>query len=56
MRYVEEAIEAEGSRPPGLLVVGKACEALYSPGKDTNWVVEDGFGGLELDGFGDVGM
>jgi uroporphyrin-III C-methyltransferase len=54
LRYVEEAIETEGSRPPGLLVVGRACEALYTPNKDRNWVVEDGFGGLELDGFGGV--
>lgn len=49
LRYVEEAIEAEGSRPPGLLVLGRACEALYTPGKGRSWIVEDGFRGLDLD-------
>ncbi|KAJ1336064.1 uroporphyrin-III C-methyltransferase [Microdochium nivale] len=28
---VAEAIEHEGSRPPGLLVVGRACEFLHKP-------------------------
>lgn len=51
LRYVEEAIETEGSRPPGLLVVGRACEALYTPEKGRRWVVEDGFRGLDLDDF-----
>lgn len=51
LRFVEEAIEAEGSRPPGLLVVGRACEALYTPQKGRSWVVEDGFRGLDLDDF-----
>lgn len=51
LRHVEEAIEAEGSRPPGLLVVGRACEALYTPEKGRSWVVEDGFRGLDLDDF-----
>ncbi|KAM0271941.1 hypothetical protein ACHAQH_008879 [Verticillium albo-atrum] len=46
---VAEAIEAEGSRPPGLLVVGRACEALYTPEKGRAWVVEDGFRGMDLD-------
>ncbi|KAM7201922.1 uroporphyrinogen-III C-methyltransferase [Naviculisporaceae sp. PSN 640] len=55
LEYVAEAIEQEGSRPPGLLVVGRACEALYKPasvGVDgkKSWVVEDeGFKGLDLD-------
>jgi uroporphyrin-III C-methyltransferase len=51
LRYVEEAIETEGSRPPGLLIVGRSCEALYTPEKGRSWVVEDGFRGLDLDGF-----
>lgn len=51
LRYVQEAIEQEGSRPPGLLVVGRACEALYTPEKGRSWVVEDGFRGLDLDDF-----
>ncbi|OCK83128.1 uroporphyrin-III C-methyltransferas-like protein [Lepidopterella palustris CBS 459.81] len=39
--YVCAAVEEEGSRPPGLLVVGKACEVLW---KDKQrWVVEEGF-------------
>ncbi|WYZ39568.1 hypothetical protein EsH8_III_001482 [Colletotrichum jinshuiense] len=47
--YVAEAIEAEGSRPPGLLVVGRACEALYEKDKGRAWVVEDGFKGFEFE-------
>ena len=46
---VVEAIEAEGSRPPGLLVVGKACEALYEMERGRSWAVEDGFRGLDED-------
>ncbi|KAK3693697.1 tetrapyrrole methylase [Podospora appendiculata] len=49
LRCVAEAIEQEGSRPPGLLVVGRACEALYTPEEGRSWVVEDGFKGLDLD-------
>lgn len=51
---VVEAVESEGSRPPGLLVVGRSCEVL---GKvEQKWVVEDGFWGLEsLDGLGEGG-
>ncbi|KAH8201848.1 hypothetical protein TruAng_004022 [Truncatella angustata] len=45
---VVEAIEQEGSRPPGLLVVGNACEALWTREKGRSWVVEEGFRGLEL--------
>ncbi|AEO65601.1 uncharacterized protein THITE_34894 [Thermothielavioides terrestris NRRL 8126] len=59
LRFVAEAIEQEGSRPPGLLVVGHACEALYTPEKGRSWVVEDGFKGLDLDlatGFASAGF
>ncbi|KAK1833204.1 siroheme synthase [Podospora conica] len=49
LRYVAEAIEQEGSRPPGLLVVGRACEALFTPEEGKTWAVEDGFKGLDLD-------
>ncbi|KAG8166543.1 hypothetical protein KVR01_002232 [Diaporthe batatas] len=49
LEFVAEAIEAEGSRPPGLLVVGRACEALYAPEKGRSWIVEDGFKELHLD-------
>lgn len=48
LAVVAEAIEAEGSRPPGLLVVGRACEALYTPEKGRAWTVEEGFGGMEI--------
>ncbi|TQW00656.1 siroheme synthase [Cordyceps javanica] len=45
---VAEAIEAEGSRPPGLLVVGAACNALEGAlDRGRAWVVEEGFRGLE---------
>ncbi|KAI9858763.1 MAG: hypothetical protein M1824_004183 [Vezdaea acicularis] len=35
------AVEEEGARPPGLLVLGRACEALV-PLKGKPWVVEEG--------------
>lgn len=45
---VAEAIEEEGSRPPGLLVVGGACNALDGPlEKGRAWAVEEGFRGLD---------
>lgn len=52
--FVAEAIEQEGSRPPGLLVVGRACEALYTPPLPSEskqaWTVEEGgFKGWLLD-------
>ncbi|KAK4682326.1 uroporphyrin-III C-methyltransferase [Podospora pseudoanserina] len=49
LKRVAEAIEQEGSRPPGLLVVGRACEVLYTPEKGRSWLVEDGFKGLDLE-------
>ncbi|CAK1359218.1 putative uroporphyrinogen-III C-methyltransferase [Cercospora beticola] len=54
LEHVIAAIEEEGSRPPGLLVVGASCEVLKkSPQK---WVVEDGFQGLDaLDSLGESG-
>ena len=55
LEFVVAAIEAEGSRPPGLLVVGKSCEALYSMEKGRSWVVEDGFDGLGLEAAFDLG-
>ncbi|EFR02578.1 uroporphyrinogen-III C-methyltransferase [Nannizzia gypsea CBS 118893] len=39
------AVQEEGSRPPGLLVVGKSCEVLHQPGQ--KWIVEDGFKALD---------
>ncbi|KAB8356443.1 hypothetical protein FH972_024026 [Carpinus fangiana] len=45
LEYVCAAVEEEGSRPPGLLVVSQACQVLWH-GKQ-KWVVEDGFQGLD---------
>lgn len=53
---VVEAIEQEGSRPPGLLVVGNACEALWQREKNRSWVVEDGFQGLDVGDSLDMGI
>ncbi|XP_044721411.1 tetrapyrrole (Corrin/Porphyrin) methylases domain-containing protein [Hirsutella rhossiliensis] len=53
LAHVAQAVDAEGSRPPGLLVVGAACEVLYSPpDRDAQdprppWIVEEGFRGLD---------
>lgn len=49
LQHVEQAIEEEGSRPPGLLVVGRACEALYTPEAGRAWAVEEGFRGLDVE-------
>lgn len=55
---VAEAIEHEGSRPPGLLVVGAACEFLHKPHSSSSvttnvsqqqeWTVQEGFRGLDI--------
>ncbi|KAF1995759.1 uroporphyrin-III C-methyltransferas-like protein [Amniculicola lignicola CBS 123094] len=39
------AVEEEGSRPPGLLVVGHACTVLHQFRQ--KWIVEDGFKALD---------
>lgn len=52
LEYVAAAIEEEGSRPPGLLVVGKACEVLCKPVRGQKWSTEEGFRGLENLGLG----
>lgn len=53
LEHVCAAIEEEGSRPPGLLVVGAACQVLHKPVQ--KWTVEDGFQGLDaLDGMGEA--
>jgi uroporphyrin-III C-methyltransferase len=51
LEFVASAIESEGSRPPGLLVVGNSCEALMKGDPARKWIVEEGFGGLEFDEF-----
>jgi len=45
LEHVCAAVEEEGSRPPGLLVVGLACRVLM--GYEQRWVVEEGFCGLD---------
>ncbi|MCJ1245660.1 hypothetical protein MMC30_002864 [Trapelia coarctata] len=45
LQHVVSAVEEEGSRPPGLLVVGWSCEVLKNTGGG-KWVVEDGFQGF----------
>lgn len=52
LEFVVQAVENEGSRPPGLLVVGNACEVLKGRG-GARWVVEEGFEGFE--GLDDLG-
>lgn len=47
LEHVCVAFEAEGSRPPGLLVVGASCHVLHKPIDDRKWVVEDGFRALD---------
>lgn len=49
LQFVAEAIDQEGSRPPGLLVVGRACEALYTPERGRAWAVEEGFRGMDIE-------
>ncbi|TVY22436.1 Uroporphyrinogen-III C-methyltransferase [Lachnellula hyalina] len=53
LEFVALAVETEGSRPPGLLVLGNACEALMKGDVGRKWVVEEGFKGFEE--FGVVG-
>ncbi|KAJ4988988.1 siroheme synthase [Stagonosporopsis vannaccii] len=62
IQHVCAAVEEEGSRPPGLLVVGNACSVLTAYSQ--RWVVEEGFHGLDdlgseaelqLSRLGDVG-
>lgn len=47
LEFVGAAIEEEGSRPPGLLVLGKACEVLRKSDAGRKWVTEEGFKGFE---------
>ncbi|KAL2868451.1 putative siroheme synthase [Aspergillus lucknowensis] len=46
LEHICQAFESEGSRPPGLLVVGASCHVLHKP-NDRRWIVEDGFRGLD---------
>jgi uroporphyrin-III C-methyltransferase len=47
LEFVTTAIEEEGSRPLGLLVLGNACEVLHKGDVGRKWVVEEWFNGFE---------
>jgi uroporphyrin-III C-methyltransferase len=50
------AVEQEGSRPPGLLIVGASCHVLHRP-QGQKWIVEEGFRSLdELRGESDLSL
>lgn len=46
LQNVCTAVEEEGSRPPGLLIVGWSCEVLMDMKGKGRWLVEEGFAGL----------
>lgn len=46
LAHICKAVSEEGSRPPGLLVMGASCGILNKPGGQ-DWTVEDGFRGLD---------
>jgi uroporphyrin-III C-methyltransferase len=53
LEHVCAAVEEEGSRPPGLLIVGNACKVLMK--YEQKWIVEEGFHGLDdLGGDGEL--
>lgn len=65
LQHVCAAVEEEGSRPPGLLLVGWSCDVLTDLKGKGRWVVEEGFAGFEaldsgvvtgLDSVGDLGL
>ncbi|RCK67547.1 Uroporphyrinogen-III C-methyltransferase [Candida viswanathii] len=39
---IAEAVESCGSRPPGLLVTGYACEVIWKKQTNAAWVIEEG--------------
>lgn len=50
LQHVCQAVEEEGSRPPGLLVVGHSCAVLHQLGEGERWSVEEGFRSLDAIG------
>ncbi len=46
LEHICLAVQEEGSRPPGLLVVGASCEVIHQP-TGQEWEVEDGFKKLD---------
>lgn len=47
LQHVCSAIEEEGSRPPGLLVVGWSCQVLRGLDSAQKWIVEEGLEGFD---------
>lgn len=47
LQHVCTAVEEEGSRPPGLIVVGWSCDVLTDMKGKGRWIVEDGFAGFD---------
>lgn len=56
LEHVCQAVEVEGSRPPGLLVVGKACEVLHKRIESQRWSTEEGFRSLDDIASSEAGM
>ena len=56
LEHVCQSVEEEGSRPPGLLVVGNACEVLHKLPVGKRWITEEGFRGLDGIGTSEVGF
>jgi uroporphyrin-III C-methyltransferase len=56
LEYVCQAVEEEGSRPPGLLVVGEVCEVLHQLAHGRRWITEEAFRGLDGVGVDDEGL
>ena len=50
LEHICEAVEEEGSRPPGLLILGWSCDVLQKRGGQ-RWVTEEGYRGLD-----DIGL
>jgi uroporphyrin-III C-methyltransferase len=50
LRWIVQAVESEGSRPPGLIVVGAACEVLFDGEKEILKGEEDQGGKMESTG------
>jgi uroporphyrin-III C-methyltransferase len=46
IKDVVDAVENEGTRPPGLLVVGWACSVIYPQNEEKRWSVEEGISGF----------
>ena len=56
LQHVCAAVEEEGSRPPGLLVVGWSCEVLTNLKGKGRWITEEGFAGFDGLDIGDMNL